>query len=174
MKGDTRSAAACSASSHELAPRKDYYLRNSPSAHDSPRPQRPDLGRSEPEFSQNLLRMFAKARRGVRGGEGLAVQYDRQTDGGGGSVTRAGRRQIEPQLSRNDLRVREGFADRVDRPGRHVRGHERGEQPRALPPFDRRLEHGDEGPAVAHAIFVRGVARIVGEFLQSENAAEVA
>src|SRR5271168_3461231 len=142
---DTRSSATCGVSWHELALRKDYYSRNSRSAHDSPRPQRRDLSRSEPKFAQNLLCMFAKARRGGRGGEGFAVQYDRQADGGGGSAARAGRRQIEPHLSCNDLRVGEGFADRVDRPGRHVRSLERGEQPRAPPPFDRRLEHGDEG-----------------------------
>src|SRR5271170_4794081 len=120
MKRETRSSATCRAPCHELAARKDYYPRNSPSAHDSPRPQRRDLGRSEPEFAQNLLRMFAQPRRGGRGGEGFAVQYDRRTDGGGGSAARAGRRQIEPHLSCNDLRVREGFADRVDRDRKSV------------------------------------------------------
>src|SRR5271156_5063027 len=99
IERDTRSSPTCSASRHELALRKDYYPRNSPSAHDSPRPQRRDLGRSEPEFAQNLLRMFAQPRRGGRGGEGFAVQYDRRTDGGGGAAARAGRRQLEPPLS---------------------------------------------------------------------------
>src|ERR1700756_5990958 len=68
-----RPSATCSASRHELAPGTDYYPRNSPSAHDSPRPKRRDLGRSEPEFSQNLLCMFAETRRCGRGGEGFAV-----------------------------------------------------------------------------------------------------
>ena len=144
------------------------------SADDASPPKSLDLAFRLTEFGQDRRGVFAKPRRGDRRRHREPIEHDWRAHRGNRSARRAAGGQIDPHAARRDLRIGEHLGDRIDRPRRHGRLFERGEQRRAGELLGRLLDRRDKHRAIGDAVGVGAKPRIVGERLQPEDAAEVA